>query len=246
MDYKSMADMHFSSRLGSIHYKFHKGSSEKTLVLLHGFGASSLSWSRFIEQLPDELNIVAPDLLGHGSSAAPKMEYTISNQADSIKELLKSISGQSMALMGHSYGGWIAAVIAMQGIADYLILEDAAGITKFDDERLANDPDFAEKLIKEALVTNPNEHVLRSIIYSRTQADYLTCEKLSRIRVPSLIIWGNEDLMVPVKFAYTFNSCISGSEILILEGAKHTPHYTDAKKVADKVLSFLAQRKKIF
>ncbi|EQD41499.1 alpha/beta hydrolase fold protein, partial [mine drainage metagenome] len=93
--------------------------------------------------------------------------------------------------------------------------------------------------------TNPNEHVLRSIVYSRIEGDYLNKDRLSEIGVQTLIIWGEQDMMIPVKFAHTLNSSIKNSELFVIKGAKHTPHYTNPKEVADKVLQFLAQSKKI-
>lgn len=243
-----MEDAYFSSSLGRIYYKhsgYESSESKDTLILLHGFGASSLSWSRFIEKIPDSLNIIAPDLLGHGKSDAPKIDYTINNQAKTVDELISGLKGRRITIMGHSYGGWIAATLAINGRCDNLILEDSAGMDRFDDERLAADPDFREKLIKEALVTNPNEHVLRSIVYSRIENDYLNKDRLSKIKVQTLIIWGEQDMMIPVKFAYSLNSCISGSELYVIKGARHTPHYTNPQEAADKVLSFLAQSKKI-
>lgn len=240
-----MKEKYFSSSLGRLYYRHSDSDSQDTLILLHGFGASSLSWSRFIERIPESLSIIALDLLGHGKSDAPNIEYTINNQAKAVDELISNIKGKNITLMGHSYGGWIAATLAINGRCDSLILEDSAGMDKFDDERLAADPDFREKLIKEALVTNPNEHVLRSIVYSRFEDDYLNEERLSRIKVQTLIIWGEQDMMIPVKFAYSLNNSIKGSELLIIKGARHTPHYTNPQEVADKVLSFLAQSKKI-
>ena len=245
MDYKNMEEAYFSSSLGRLYYKYSESESPDTIILLHGFGASSLSWSRLIEKIPESLSIIAMDLLGHGNSDAPEIAYTIQNQAKAVSELISSLNGKKITLMGHSYGGWIAATIAINGRCDNLVLEDSAGMDKFDDERLAADPDFREKLIKEALVTNPNEHVLRSIVYSRIEDDYLNEERLSRINMPTLVIWGEQDMMIPVKFAYSISSRIKRSELFIIKGAKHTPHYTNPQEVADKVLSFLAQSKKI-
>lgn len=240
-----MNEAYFSSSLGRLYYKHSESESPDTIILLHGFGASSLSWSRFIEKIPESLSIIALDLLGHGSSDAPEIAYTIQNQAKAVSELISSLNGKRITLMGHSYGGWIAATLAIEGMCDNLVLEDSAGMDKFDDERLAVDPDFREKLIKEALVTNPNEHVLRSIVYSRIEDDYLNKDRLLKISVQTLIIWGEQDMMIPVKFAYAMNSSIKGSELFIIKGAKHTPHYTNSQEVAGKVLSFLAQSKKI-
>ena len=240
-----MKDRYFSSSVGRLHYRYSDGNSIQTIVLLHGFAASSLSWARFIEKLPDTIGVVAPDLLGHGLSEAPEIEFNISNQAKAVEELIASLNARNIAIMGHSYGGWIAATIAQKGLCNYLILEDSAGLDIMDDERLSSDPDFMEKFIKQALATNPNERVLRSIMYSRKQSDYLTPGTLSSISMPTLIVWGNQDIIVPVKFAYAFNSRIKNSELFILHGAKHTPHYTNPKEIADKVISFLAQSKKI-
>ena len=110
-----MKDRYFSSSVGRLHYRYSDGDSTQTIVLLHGFAASSLSWARFIEKLPATMGIVAPDLPGHGLSEAPEIEFNISNQAKAVEELIASLNARNIAIMGHSYGGWIAATIAQKG-----------------------------------------------------------------------------------------------------------------------------------
>ncbi len=238
MDYRSMQDMYFESSLGRVYYKCNKVNGDAVLVLIHGFAASSLSWSRFLQHVPDGISTVAVDLLGHGKSDAPEIEYTISNQTKCISELLASFNGKKI-VFGHSYGAWIASMLAMEGRLDAIAVEDAAGLETFTDERLASAPDYKEALVKQALITNPNERVVRSSVYSRTEQEQLTCGKLQRINVPAIIIWGGQDMIVPVKFAHMFNDCIKGSSLFIMPNEKHTPHYTNPAAVAEKVLGLV-------
>ena len=240
MDYRSMRDMNFNSSMGRLYYKFNEGSEGLALILLHGFAASSLSWSRLIRCIPDETCVVAVDLLGHGNSEAPEMEYTASNQATAIRELAES-TGKKTIMFGHSYGAWLASLLAMDSVPEKLIIEDAAGLEAFDKERLSSNPEYLEDLVRQALITNPNERVVRSSVYSRREDDKLTCEKLTRINVPTLIIWGANDATVPARFAQTFNSCIKGSSLLVMDNVRHTPHYTNPNAVAEKVLGFIKQ-----
>ena len=133
-DYASFQDKKIKTTLGLIHYKIHYSSDVK-LILIHGLAASSKSWIRLVEFLPDNFTIILPDLLGHGESDAPEIDYHVSLQETIIKNILEIEKIEKYYLMGHSYGGWVAALIAKDNDSlEGLILEDAGGLKGFFDE----------------------------------------------------------------------------------------------------------------
>jgi pimeloyl-ACP methyl ester carboxylesterase len=78
------------------------------VVLVHGMLNSSSHWQDVALQLADEHTVVAPDLIGHGDSAAPRGDYSLGAHAASIRDLLAAIGIDRATIVGHSLGGGVA------------------------------------------------------------------------------------------------------------------------------------------
>ena len=240
--YKDFEDKFSYTSQGAIHFKHHQGTKQK-LIFLHGLGSTTLEWERLAKYLPDDLDVHLLDLLGHGESDAPDIDYTVSVQFQALREFISLQNNGDSFLFGHSYGGWVAAYYATQPYTcKGLILEDAVGLQEnFDD--MASDGSMEEKkeeLLKEALGMNNNkEYVMKSIIYSNFEEDRLTSDMLSNIKVPTLILWGAQDTLIDPKYANVFQSKIKGSTVKIIENADHEPHYDQPEIVRDAILSFI-------
>lgn len=241
MLYEDLEDEYVQTSLGKMHCKQRVGVGTK-LIFLHGIGASTKVWKKLVEQLPDELKIYLIDLLGHGDSDAPEIDYTPDAQVKVVKELMEIKEIGDSYLFGHSYGGWIAALIAQK---DYegkgIVLEDAVGLKEyFDDvEKEVNVEEQKKEVIREALITDPREYVIRSTVASPTPSEYLTKESLSGLTKPALVLWGREDKTLDIKYARLFNEYVKGSELEIIEGAGHVPHHTHPERVKELLLSFI-------
>jgi pimeloyl-ACP methyl ester carboxylesterase len=86
-----------------------------TLLLIHGFTAFNLVWSEVLLPLANAgFHVIAPDLLGHGFTEKPKHgEYTIDSQARLIVRLMDNLGLERATLVGNSYGGAVAATVAL-------------------------------------------------------------------------------------------------------------------------------------
>jgi pimeloyl-ACP methyl ester carboxylesterase len=78
------------------------------VVLIHGMVNSSRHWENVALRLADRYTVVAPDLLGHGESAAVRGDYSLGAHACSIRDLLTTIGIDRATIVGHSLGGGIA------------------------------------------------------------------------------------------------------------------------------------------
>ena len=78
------------------------------VVLIHGMVNSSKHWEQVALRLADRYTVVAPDLLGHGDSAAVRGDYSLGAHACSIRDLLTTIGIDRATVVGHSLGGGIA------------------------------------------------------------------------------------------------------------------------------------------
>jgi len=78
------------------------------VVLIHGMLNSSSHWRAVALNLAREHTVIAPDLIGHGDSAAPRGDYSLGAHAASIRDLLAAIGIDRASIVGHSLGGGVA------------------------------------------------------------------------------------------------------------------------------------------
>jgi pimeloyl-ACP methyl ester carboxylesterase len=78
------------------------------VVLIHGMLNSSSHWHEVARKLVDRHTVIAPDLIGHGDSAAPRGDYSLGAHAASIRDLLAAIGIERATFVGHSLGGGVA------------------------------------------------------------------------------------------------------------------------------------------
>ncbi len=98
-----------------VHYQEAGDKNAPPIILIHGFLASTLVWSKvFLELAEAGYRVIAPDLLGYGYSAKPRaFDYTIASQARMIAGLLDHLELDRANLVGSSYGGAVAATLAL-------------------------------------------------------------------------------------------------------------------------------------
>lgn len=84
------------------------------IVLIHGMAGSSETWERVMPELARCGTILAPDLLGHGTSAKPRGDYSLGALAAGIRDLLVTLGHDRATVVGHSLGGGVAMQFAYQ------------------------------------------------------------------------------------------------------------------------------------
>ncbi len=243
VNYDDFEDGFSYTSLGALHFKHHPGTKEK-LIFVHGIGFSTLYWKGLMELLPDDLDVFLIDLMGHGESDAPGIDYTIHAQFQAFREFIALQNNGDSYIFGHSYGGWVAAYYATQPCAyKGLILEDAAGLSEFFDDLITGgEADKAkQEMLASTLAEGNKEAVMKDIIYTNFGADALTTKHLSEVSRKCMIIWGSNDNVIPLKYGKMFNDKIKGSKLEIIDGAGHIPHIDHAAKVAALTLDFIGK-----
>lgn len=137
-----------------VHYQEAGESDAPPMILIHGFASSNLVWSKVLLGLAGAgFRVIAPDLLGYGYSGKPReLDYTIDSQARLIVSLLKQLGIARAVVVGSSYGGAIAATVAL------------------------DNPEVVEKLILVGAVTNnaPTRYLLMRLFSSPIIGDILS------------------------------------------------------------------------
>ena len=82
--------------------------SGPVLLFIHGILGSQRQWSRLVDKLDDDHRVLLPDLFGHGDSAKPLGDYSLSAHAAALRDLLDHLGIDRITLVGHSLGGGIA------------------------------------------------------------------------------------------------------------------------------------------
>ena len=152
----------------NVHYQEAGEPGAPPMILIHGFAASNLVWSKVLLELAaGGFRVIAPDLLGYGYSDKPRtLDYTIPRQAEMIVGLMQRLGIARAILVGSSYGGAIAATVAL------------------------DHPELVEKLILVGAVTNnkPTRYLLMRLFGSPIIGDILSpllvgSRRLLRVRM---------------------------------------------------------------
>jgi pimeloyl-ACP methyl ester carboxylesterase len=137
-----------------MHYQEVGDRKSPPMILIHGFASSNLVWSKVLLGLADAgFRVIAPDLTGYGYSGKPRnFDYTITSQARMIVGFLEQLGIERAVLVGSSYGGAVAATIAL------------------------DHPELVEKLILVGAVTNnkPTRYMLMRLVGSPVLGDLLS------------------------------------------------------------------------
>src|SRR5689334_18884371 len=93
---------------------FRAAGSGPAILLIHGIGDNSTTWSSVQSTLAQRFTVIAPDLLGHGLSDKPRADYSVAAYANGMRDLLTVLGIERATLVGHSLGGGVAMQFAYQ------------------------------------------------------------------------------------------------------------------------------------
>jgi pimeloyl-ACP methyl ester carboxylesterase len=213
------------------------------LVFLHGAGGHT-GWMPFLDELATRFAVFAPEHPGFGQSDDPPWLDEVADLAYFTLDLLKALGLDRVHLMGTSLGGWIAAELAVRNTAllASLTLVGAVGITADGEpipdifrmpveenlRRFYADPERASRRLGDlvradmSIVAKNRATVMRLAYRPRFHNPGLP-KWLHRIDVPTLLVWGAEDGLVPAKFGEAYRALIPGSRLVVLPQAGHAP-----------------------
>ena len=132
---RSVSDTRMRIEYRTVHgYRraFRIAGSGPALLLIHGIGDNSATWSTVHAKLAQRFTVIAPDLLGHGQSDKPRADYSVAAYANGMRDLLSVLDIEKVTVVGHSLGGGVAMQFAYQfpQLVERLILVGSGGVTK--------------------------------------------------------------------------------------------------------------------
>lgn len=236
---------------------YQKLGSGKDLIMLHGWKQDLSTFYPVAQGLKKHFTLWLIDLPGFGRSENPKKDFTVSDYAKTIAEFIKSNKIHRPNLLAHSLGGNIAIKLASENgeLIDKLVLEDSSGIRP---KKTFYRYIFLV-LAKIFKYLTPNffniKQKLRKWLYWKLESDYLNAGNLkntlsnilnedltgllNRIKNKTLIIWGESDKQVKLKYGKLIYNLIPYSRIEILENTGHFPHTENPKMFLYFLIDFL-------
>jgi 3-oxoadipate enol-lactonase len=205
--------------------------SAPPMMLLHALGERAMKWAPVIDSLADRFLIYAVDLRGHGASDRPG-DYTFRLMRDDIIGMLDALGLARVTLLGHSMGGVVALLVAMEqpDRVERLIVEDASPPYRRDrpvPERPAEvELDF-------------DWDVVPAVVGQVNAGDQEAWEGLAAITAPTLLIGGGPESHVRQDKIAEAAARIPRCELVTIP-AGHLVHENRPQEFIDAVTGWLA------
>jgi pimeloyl-ACP methyl ester carboxylesterase len=211
-------------------------------LLLHGWGTEGASLQPLSTHLAAHFRTVTPDLPGFGAATPPPVDWGVEDYAEWVVALLKKLGLERIILLGHSFGGRIAILLAATrpALVDKLVLVDSAGIRPAPSPRLRT-ASTVSKLGRAAsgipLVGSVAERLRARWHRAVGAEDYASAgplrgtfvkvvnrdlrDLLPRIGAPTLLLWGGADDATPATDGVLIEQLIPDARLVVFPGAGH-------------------------
>jgi pimeloyl-ACP methyl ester carboxylesterase len=259
-----------ATEVGGLRVAYERAGSGPPLVFLHGYlGDGPTTWRHQIDELQRAYTVVAWDAPGTGQSSDPPESFGVAGYADCLAGLLGNLGIEQAHIVGLSFGGALAICFANRhpSVPTTLTLTSAyagwRGSLPADaaEARLRQALELSElppdDLVDALLPTmfSPGTapaavaafgdsmrafHPTGFRAMARASAEDLR-HALPEIRVPTLLIYGDNDVRAPMHVANEMQAAIAGSTLAVLSGAGHVCNIEAPEEFNATVRNFLGR-----
>lgn len=248
---------------------FEYGDSSNTVLFVHGLGASAERWDPIIPYFSENYHVITLDLPGFGLSDKPSIDYTVDFFVRSLSEFISKLGIENNTVIGSSLGGQITTelTVAEPRLVNKMILVSPSGVVNhatpaldayvaaaispnqknaekaflmMDGLNKKVDPQTVTEFIQRMSMPNAKMAFLSSIISNKDSM--ITSEKLAKISAASLVIWGDNDPVIPKENSHLLLSSIKNCKFVEMTKCGHTPFVNKPKKFSKIVLEFLKEK----
>lgn len=237
------------------------------LVLLPGPTDSWRSYEAVLSHLPASVGTVAVSQRGHGDSDKPASGYRIRDLAGDVVPLLDALGIARAILVGHSGSCLTARRVAIDhpGRVVGLVLEASpttlrgnAALEGFVADVIMGledpiDPDFARSVVVDTSAPDLASEIVDQLVEELLQVparvwqemfgdllQYDDTAELDRVAAPALLVWGDDDQLVPRAMQDALLARLPTATLLVYEGVGHTPRWEDPRRFASDLAAFVA------
>lgn len=238
-----------------------------TLFMIHGGGGRGKQWRKQIPEFKEQYNLIIPDLLGHGLSDKPKPHknnpYSFTEFSEDLQIIFDKYKTHENVIIGHSYGGALAAYLAAknQNEIEKLILIAPANpkpqikipllyrlpapilelirpILENKFRRMAYTNTASQNLIEEENTESKVNHfyVLKALLDGRIKTPEIVMKK---IKISTLILEGEKDQITPNKMITETYADIPNHQFITLANASHMLMLEQSDEVNELIRMFL-------
>ena len=237
-----------------------RGSGRPLLFLHPGIGIEPTA--PVLDLLAQKARLIAPTHPGFGRSDLPKWMNSIDDLAYFYLDLLDSLDLREVILVGVSFGGWIAAEIAVKSTEriSHLVLGNPVGIKVGDretrdivdifaitedkiDELAFFDPQVGKRDYKslpdaDVLAAARNREATGRFAWSPYMHDPKLKGRLHRVRIPALVLWGAADRIASEHYGRAYCAALPRGQFELIERAGHYPYLEQPAEFARRVHAF--------
>ncbi len=251
--------------VGDVHALDAHGAGElPTVVLLHGLSASGADYESLLERLRRyHRRVVAPDLLGHGLSHDPGSALRLHDLEQALVAALDQLIDEPAWIFGNSLGGAAAVrygalrpdrvrglLLASPGGAP-MDLDSRDGFLRVFDMRTHSEAlSFMDNVTRQsgmarhayAFVARQRfrRPSVRALIRDFDPSSALSPEDLARLTMPTLVLWGTEERILPESHLPFWKEHLpEHAELQEPGGFTHVPHIDHADDLADRLVAFV-------
>ena len=250
-----------------IHYAEHGDANGAPILFLHGWPDSWFTFSRVLPLLPETLRAIAVDQRGFGDSDHPESGYTFQELAADAVALLDALDIERAAIVGHSYGSFVArevAIAASRRVTSLVLIGTGYStdtpVTEGLQAALGTLPDpIPEPFAREfqastAYRTLPTEFFDRIVVESLKiparlwpvmidrLVQYDATARLGNLRAPTLLLWGDRDALFSRAEQDRFLAAVPSARLKVYEETGHCPNWERPDDVAADIASFVLRR----
>ena len=246
-----------------IHYWVKGPANGPPVVLVHGLGGHAEDWHNLaFYPARDGFRLYMPDLPGFGRSGKPKdFSYSIADEANVVLGFMDAMGLKQVNLGGHSMGGWIVQHIAFEhpDRVRKLMVFDSAGIydkpawntalftpttpgelNQLDALLMPHPPEVPAFIASDILrISHEDAAVIHRAMESMLTGQYVTDTELPQLKMPVLIVWGDQDHITPLADGEKMHQLIPQSQLDVLQGCGHLAPVQCADQIGPVVGSFL-------
>jgi len=248
-----------------LHYVEQGNAKGPTVILLHGYSDSWVSWGQVLPLIDKKYHVYVPDLRGHGESDRPASGYSFPDFAGDIIAFMDAKGIKKATIVGHSMGSFVAqhvATMAPERVEKLVLVGSAPAVSNGEVSQLQievnalTDP-VPVKFVTEfqkSVVTRPipDEFMDRVVqesmklparVWRDTMAGMLaknSTVRLSKIKAPTLIIWGDRETVFPKRADQELlRNGIPNARLKVYEGTGHCPNWEEPVRFVKDLLGFV-------
>jgi 3-oxoadipate enol-lactonase/4-carboxymuconolactone decarboxylase len=247
----------------TVHVRIDGPPGGAPLVMLHSLGTTSAVWDAQAEALAASFRVIRPDLRGHGLTGCTPGPYSMAQFAADLAGLLDALHVHQAHVAGISIGGMIAQAFAAAHpgrVASLLLVDTAMAIPPAESwtARAATVRAQGIGVIADAVMARwvtpgfmgaPGAAGLRAMLERTPAEGYAAAAEAiaaadltastSALRVPALVLVGDQDLATPVASAEALHQAIAGSSLVVVAGGAHIPTVEKPVEVTAALRAFL-------